>query len=171
MDVGQFEMLLRSRAAQEAAACPAQALRPTLGADAAVQYNTLLTNRRAKMALRLDEVSGRARLWQARGRRCAPPPLAAVIARAAKQLRRRERAQAAWQKLVAGRWAVVSRVERVAGRGGTDVIVRVSSSTVLYELRRRHAELHRELARLVPGVRRLRFVVRAVSGGVRGGPE
>lgn len=117
------------------------------------QYQGLLQRRRRPRALRLDEA---APAVKAGAGRVVRSPVAAIIRRAAEQLRRREAAAAAWARLVpAGCRAGAT----VAGVQGNVVIVEVTDASVHYELRRHHAALERELSRLVPGVQRLHLAV------------
>lgn len=125
----------------------------------AEQYDAFRDNRRSGSAVRLSELSKRARNRQQRLGACFLTPLAAVVREAAERLRRRTLAEAAWARLVPPEWSGDTAVTSVSGRGPGTVTVTVSSSPLLFELRRRQAGLERSLVRLAPGLRRLRFVV------------
>lgn len=129
------------------------------GPDAAAQFEMLRLNREWCRPLRLDEVSTRLRQRLAKRGLLAEAPLTQILARAARQLRRREQAQAVWRELAPAAWQAISRVQAVAGGPGAEVIVAVSTSTALYDMRRKEADWTRQFAQRVPGVRRVRFVV------------
>jgi hypothetical protein len=118
------------------------------------QFRILLANRRPRQALRLDELSPKARMWTAYGRRYVAP-LTSVLKKAARQVRQREAAQKAWQKIVPPAWLEYTQV---LGIDDGMVEVGVAHATVLYDIRRQKTRLERRLAKLVDGARGLRFV-------------
>lgn len=110
------------------------------------QYRCLLENCRRRKVRRLSDTrpgagGGRSTLGQ-------------VMERAVRAVRRRERAQVAWLRCVPATW---SEAAGVVGVEGDTVVVGAVDSVVLHELRRRSGGLERQLARLVPGMRRLRI--------------
>jgi hypothetical protein len=123
----------------------------------AESYERLRAARRREHARRLSDVPSRQRnatQTPSRSNAAGTPtsPLVHVLAKAARELSRRELAAVAWDKMADRRWRAETAVESVKA---DTIRVTVSSSTVLYELRRKHAALEKELARLVPGVKRL----------------
>lgn len=83
-------------------------------------------------------------------------PVAAVLAQAARKLRRRQVGAAAWQRVAPAAWLGHTVVE---GVDGDTLVVGACGSSLCYELRRQQAALERQVAKLAPGVHRLRFVV------------
>lgn len=88
--------------------------------------------------------------------------LAHVLGRAARQLAARQRAQAEWDRLAGGGYDCATVV---LGVESGVLIVRTDSATVAYDIQRRRGALERALARAVPGVARLRVVVRGSDDG------
>ena len=85
----------------------------------------------------------------------------AVVERAAGALRRRRRAQNAWEQIANPEWLRLTEVESVEG-GVVMVAVR---GTAQYDILRRQAgSLGRQLAELAPGTSGVRFVA---AGGAR----
>jgi hypothetical protein len=130
--------------------------------DEAEQYRCLLENRRPGALRTLAELSARGRRARERGQ-SVRAPLAAVVARAARQLRRREQAAAAWARVAPPAWLADTTVETLEGERRDVLLIRVTNATLAYGLRREQATLQRRLGRLVPGVRRIRFVVAGES--------
>jgi hypothetical protein len=131
-----------------------------------VQYRLLLENRRTCGPAPLGEPGARARRWQRRTGGTVRAPIAAVLARAAKELRRREAADAAWQSVARPEWIPSTRVvglELLEG-GGYRVLIAADGATVGYELRRCRLAIERQMARLVAGLRRVRIVVGGAAG-------
>lgn len=89
------------------------------------------------------------------------PVVPAVIEQAARALRRRRRAQDAWEEIADPEWLMLTQVESVE-RGV--VVVAVRGAGRCEELRRRAGRLGRQLAELAPGTSGLRFVA-AGDGG------
>ena len=92
-------------------------------------------------------------------------PLASILARAASQLHCREQALTAWQRIAQPEWLSVTTVEAIdtQAAGGCTLIIAVDHPTALYDLERHKNSLQRQLSRLVPAVRRVRFVLSASS--------
>jgi hypothetical protein len=86
----------------------------------------------------------------------AAAPLAAVVARAVRSARYRQRAASAWQRVADPDWLAQTAVDAVEG---DTAIIAVAGSTLAYELRRRSTALGQALGTLVPGLRRVRFIV------------
>jgi hypothetical protein len=82
-------------------------------------------------------------------------PVGLVVAKAARALGERTRAADAWQGIAHPNWVRDVTVEGIVGTFRDTLLLRVDSSTVLYELRRQQPALERQLAKLVPGLRRL----------------
>jgi hypothetical protein len=120
------------------------------------QYRRLCECRRVAGPLALSAVSPRAELRRQRGGRVAPAPLAAVVAKAVRGLRHRKRAADAWQRVAQPEWLAQTVVDAVEG---DTAIIAAAGSTLAYELRRRSTALGQALAALVPGLRRVRFIV------------
>ncbi len=114
------------------------------------QYRQLCDNRRRAGPAPLGAVGGRGTM---RGR----SPLAAVLAVATRAARRRQKAALAWQRIAQPEWSAGAAVEAV---DGDTLIVAVDSPALGCELRRRAAALAQDLAGLVPGLLRVRFVTR-----------
>ncbi len=129
------------------------------------QYRRLCESRRWTGPLALGEVSPRAALRRQRGGRVAPAPLATVVAKAVRGLRRRQRAAEAWQRVAHPEWMAQTAVDAVEG---DTAVIAVTGPTLAYELRRRSTALGHALAALVPGLRRVRFIV---SGEPAAGPN
>lgn len=130
------------------------------------QFACLVKNRKARWLRGLGETSRWAELHPRQLTRPPRTPLDSVLAKAARNLRQREAAAAAWQRIAQPEWLAetsVLAVEEPPGAGRT-VVVGASSSTVCYELRRRKTKLERQLARLVTGVHRVRFEITERSG-------
>ncbi len=127
--------------------------------DDAEQYRRLLEHRRARGPLLLDQLSLGAKLLQARGRKDVRTPVGGIVAKAAAGLKLREKVESAWQRVVPPQWSEEARVDRVGGRYRDTVEIVLRSSVLLYELGRQAPTLERQLRKLVPGVRRIRFVV------------
>jgi hypothetical protein len=125
------------------------------------QYDALRENRRSTPAVSLSGLSRRALRRQQRSGKCLQTPVGYVVAEAADVLRRRQRAEAAWERVVPPAWARDTAVGGVESKHKDTVTICVTSSPLLCELRRRQAALEQSMARLAPGVRRLRFVVGA----------
>lgn len=106
----------------------------------------------------------RSRRHGARRRRS---PLDVVIARAARQLRQREAAAVAWQRVAQPEWLEHTRVAAVDDHreGGSTVVITASSSAVYYELCRQRAALKRQLTELAPGVGNVSFIIAAEAPG------
>ncbi len=85
-------------------------------------------------------------------------PVAAVVKRAARLLRRRERAAKVWANLVRPEELRHTSLE-LDSTAGDCVVVVVDSAPLHAELQRSRVTWERHLARSIPGVRRLRFVV------------
>jgi hypothetical protein len=122
------------------------------------QYRQLCENRRRPGPVPLG-AAGERRTGQGRS------PLAAVLATATRAARRRRRAAAAWQRIAQPEWLTLAAVEAV---DGDTLVVAVDSPALGCELRRRAEALARDLAGLVPGLRRVRFVR---PGALREGAE
>ena len=165
MDAQEYETLLAQRRAQSAPLEGAHRVgRASVGQRGLEQYHRLLQNRRRWDAVSLDQLTAYARLWEARDGRPVRTPVAAVMARAARLARRRQVAARAWTRVARGAWLAATDVDGIGGERSDTVIIRVSSSTVMYDLGRRKSELERQLGRLVPGVRSIRFVVAGRPG-------
>ena len=122
------------------------------------QYRWLCENRRFQRMRGLGE-AGR---YRERAQVCSGrSPLAVVVARAARQLRQRERVVAAWERVASPQWLADAGVEAVTENngGGCRVTIAATSSAVCYELCRAKGTITRRLAQLVPGVRDVTFVV------------
>ena len=119
----------------------------------------LRENRRRTAALPLDALSRRAKLRQRRTGVCVPTPVAGLVAEAAELLRRRESAQAAWQRVAPPDWLRDTTVAGVSAEHKDTATIIATNSTLLYELRRRQSTLERDLSRLAPGIRRIRFAL------------
>jgi hypothetical protein len=115
------------------------------------QYRQLCDNRRRASPALLGAAGGRGTI---RGR----SPLAAVLAAATRAARRRQKAALAWQRIAQPEWLVGAAVEAVEG---DTLVVAVDSPALGCELRRRAAALAGDLAGLVPGLVRVRFVMRS----------
>jgi hypothetical protein len=87
-----------------------------------------------------------------------------VIEGAAGALRRRLRAQEAWERIANPKWLRVAEVEAV--KGGV-VVVAVRGAAYYEEVRQQAGRLGRQLAELVPGMSRVRFVAAADGGLAR----
>lgn len=125
-----------------------------LGAVNAGEYEQIRNGRRRGVARRLGEAHPRA---------CCPvSPVAAVLARAARDHRRREAGVAAWGRIADPEWH--SRTE-VDGVRGDVLIVAVADAGLGLILRRQQAVLERRLRGAAHGLRRFRFVVQGVVGG------
>jgi len=135
----------------------------------AEQYEVLRANRRRRgpRALGDPPPRGRARLESSGPAR--PTPLGQVVAEAADLLRRRQGAEAGWLRVVPPAWLEATRVVGIATARRDTALVAVDSASLLYELRRRQAQLERGLSRLAPGIRRLQFV--PGGGGAAGAPQ
>lgn len=138
------------------------------------QYQWLCDNRRAREAVGLGEVRVVRRGRRSHLTRDFLTPVVAVVAKAARQLRRRELAVGAWQQVAGSEWLAVTMVESVQQN---TLVIAADSSTVCFELRRQGAALERALRKLLPGVSHIRFVVQGRELGeekeanVRGGLE
>jgi hypothetical protein len=110
------------------------------------QYEQMLANRRARGPLRLADAHPRAKNQVS--------PIAGIVGKAARILRQRQAGAGAWERLARPAWLADTEVDEIAG---DTLVVLVSGAALLFELRRQRAALERQLARLVPGVRRLRF--------------
>jgi hypothetical protein len=130
------------------------------------QYRWLCDNRRFKRVRCLHDTS--TRVWP-RGAPDARSPLAAVVARAARRLRQRKRANAAWPRVADPKWLPYTWIDTVEDRagGGSKVVIGALSAAVCYELRRRKDVISRRFVQFVPGVRDVAFVV-AERGAVEG---
>ncbi len=95
-------------------------------------------------------------------------PVQRMVAEAAEAHRLLQAARGAWQKVVGPRLAEHTQVLEVAGAGSRTVIIRVDASAALYQLARDQGRLEGALARLVPGVRRIRWVLGAPSDQAAG---
>lgn len=127
------------------------------------QYRALRERRASRGPRTLAEVP------PVRGRRVRPSTLAAVVADAARRLRQREAAAAAWWRVAAPEWLPDTRVTGLESgpAGRWTAVIAVGSAAVAYEIRRRQLALERQLARLVPGLRRVRFTLGADADGDR----
>ncbi len=123
------------------------------------QYGLLRESRRRTPAVTLDALSRRALRRQERSGKSLPTPVASVLAEAADLLRRRQLAEAAWARVAPPAWVGDTAVTGVPSKQKDTVIIAVTSSPLLCELRRRQAALEKDLARLAPGIRHVRFVV------------
>lgn len=112
------------------------------------QYQRLRENRRVRGPLPLGEARA-----DTAG---APSPLAAVVAQAARKLRRREAGAVAWQQVAPPAWLAQTDVD---GVDGDTLVIAARGSSLCYELRRQQATMERQIAKLAPGVHRLRFIV------------
>lgn len=101
------------------------------------------------------------RPWQARGLDHGPG-LSGVLQAAAARARRVEAAMEAWEKIARPEWR---RLAKIDGFEDGVLDIAVSSSTARYELTRAATGLERELCRMVPGVRRVRFVLTGETMG------
>ena len=122
------------------------------------EYDALRQRRRSRRPVSLMEPLPQTRLRAQRRGRPALSPVGAIVAQAASQLNGRQRAAAAWQRIALPVWLPEAWVLGVDGRQPHVVTIGVSSSALLYELRRRQAGLERALASQAPGLRCLRFV-------------
>ena len=127
--------------------------------DEAERYRLLLESRRWRGPRPLDALSPGAVRRQAQGQEVWSP-LGAVLGRATRQLRRRTLAAEAWERNAPPGALPGSVVEAVEG---DTVVIAVENATVCYELRRQARTLARNLAKLVPGVSRIRFTVAGVA--------
>lgn len=127
------------------------------------QYEVLCAARRRSGAVSLAQLSRGARRYQARAGKVVPTPVGKVVALAAERLRRRELAEAAWERLASRAWADETAVEGTDDAGTVTIVV--TSSPVLCELKRRQGALEQGFARLVPGIRQVRFRVGGRAGG------
>jgi len=85
----------------------------------------------------------------------------AVVERAAGALRRRRRAQDAWERIASPEWLRLTEVESVEG----GVVVVAVRGTAHYDVLRRQAgSLGRQLAELAPGTSGVRFVAAGDAG-------
>jgi hypothetical protein len=126
------------------------------------QYDWLRENRSSAGARGLDEISARAARRRAQGERWICSPLAGVLKQAARMLRARQAAEAAWERIVRPQWRTAARVESaVAGV----VVVGVDHAALLYELGRQKAALERQMRQLVPGCRRLQLGLASAGAG------
>jgi len=125
------------------------------------QYDALRENRRATPAVSLDALSRRALRRRQRAGKCLQTPVGYVVAEAADLLRRRQLAEAAWERVVLPAWAGQTAVGGVQSKQKDTVTIIVTSSPLLCELRRRQPALEQGMAQLAPGLRHLRFVVGA----------
>jgi hypothetical protein len=122
------------------------------------QYQRLRDNRR---------VAGPRPLGEARpGADGRISPLAAVLAQAARKLRRREAGTAARQRVAPPAWLAHTVVEGVEG---DTLVIGARGSSLCYELGRQQTALERQIARLAPGLHRLRFVVAAARSAPAAG--
>lgn len=103
------------------------------------QYRRVLQNRRG---------TG----WRAKN---LEPVVPAVVERAAAALRRRRRAQDAWEEIANAEWLTLTEVQFV--ERGT-VVVAVRGRAYYEVLCRQAGSLGRQLAQLAPGTSGLRFV-------------
>lgn len=130
------------------------------------QYEWMRRNRRDWRGLGVDEPVPR------RGSGPGPhtasrSPLAVILSRAARQLRLREAVQAAWPRVAPPGAVAAARID--AAREGV-VFVAVQNAVVLFELWRQQASLERQLGRLVPHLRGLKFFLAgAADEGMDGG--
>ncbi len=129
------------------------------------QYRRLCECRRVAGPLPLSQVSPQILLRHQRSGRGMPAPLAAVVAKAVRAARRRQRAADAWQRVAHPDWLGQSAVEAVEG---DTAIIAVAGPTLAYKLRRQSTALGHALAALVPGLRRVRF---NVAGDLSVGPD
>ncbi|HQL53157.1 MAG TPA: hypothetical protein PLQ87_00470 [Phycisphaerae bacterium] len=120
------------------------------------QYEALRANRYRRCPRKLSELPPRG---PRRVRPAGLTPLGHVVAEAAELLRRREVTEAAWLRVVPAAWSPATRVLGLAAARRDTATIAVSSSSLLFELRRRQARLERDLARLAPGIRHLQFVL------------
>jgi hypothetical protein len=103
-----------------------------------------------------------ARLLESRRRRHGLQPLfatqspAQLIRRASRACRRYEALADAWRQVCE---PALARECEVAGVREDTAIIIAANSSVLFELRQQAPLLTRHVARLAPGVRRLRFVL------------
>jgi len=118
--------------------------------EGAEAYRRLLDRRQVRWLRRLGEGPQRPG-----GRSADVSPVARVVRRAARELRRRERAEQAWARVAEPAWRGQTRVDRIEGR---TVVVLADGPTLAYELQRRAGDLLRRLSGLLSGVDALRFV-------------
>jgi len=113
------------------------------------QYRCLHENRRPHGPLPLGQPR--------RPDRSDKAPLSILVGRAARLLRQREAAAAAWERLVGSELLAETAVDALVG---DTLYIAVTSSTLRYELDCRRTWLEKGMLAAVPGMRRLRFVVR-----------
>ena len=118
--------------------------------EGAEAYRRLLNRRQVRWLRRLGEGPLRPG-----GPLAQASPVARVVRRAARELRRRERAEQAWARVAEPAWRAQTHVDRIEGR---TLIVMADSPPLAYELQRRAGELLRQLSGLLSGVDALRFV-------------
>jgi hypothetical protein len=123
------------------------------------EFEALCARRRRHAAVSLAQLSSAAQRRRQRAGGVAQTPIGRVVAQAAELLRRRELAEAAWARTALPAWADQTAVDSLDDNSKDTVIIAASSSPVLCELRRRQAALEQSFARLMPGIRHLRFVV------------
>ncbi len=118
------------------------------------QYLRLCENSRRWGPAGLGESSRRETARAQRRGRPQRDPLAIVVGRAARNLRRREAVVRAWQRCAEPAWLDVTEVVEAAGDSAT---ISVVNPVLASELRRQHRRLLRRLSQLVPGIRRINF--------------
>jgi hypothetical protein len=122
------------------------------------QFSWMRSNRRLRLPGRLTDVP-------MPRRRRKPGPARSIVDNllrsAARDLRQRERAADAWQRVAPASWLPHTRVTAVLRRpeGGFTLCIAVDSATLLYEIRRRGSSLQQRLARFLPQLRRLQCTV------------
>lgn len=82
-------------------------------------------------------------------------PTGAVLRRAARQARMWRRATDGWTQLADPEWASLATPESI---DGDVLVVGVAHATLRAHLERRAEALARQLARIVPAIRRVRFI-------------
>ncbi len=129
------------------------------------QYRCLCENRRRRGTLAI----GQERTWRQRPGTTAKTrrsPIASVVARAARDLRQRQRAASAWQKVVPPTLLSHTHVAatETSTADGRTLVIAAHDATTAYELRRQSNTLQRKLLKLIPGIRRMKIVVEPEEG-------
>ena len=130
------------------------------------QYNQLRRNKRPPLTLGVDDLAPRTRN-SPHAAHASASPIGKILRTAARQLKDREAAQLAWERIARPEWLTGARVESVLG--GV-LQLAVANSSLRYELQRQKAALERHFRHFVPGLTALQFTQFDAAIGPRDQP-
>lgn len=178
MNADEFENLRRSRRQEFCTALRTPILphsdgtrmtrRPFMSRAEARQFEQLRSNRSRWAVTNIATISPRELARSQRRGYPAIAPMANVLRRFGRLLRRREAAQRAWERVAPPTYLTQSRVVGLSEDRPDTAIIAVAHSALLYELRRQHRRLEPAIARLAPGVVKIRYVIEECGGSADG---